>query len=317
MKIAILISTRNRPSQLEALLESIARLNEQPSQVVVSSSGSDISNVVSKYSKMFNVSHIKTDLYGQIRQKMLGIVALDDSIEWTIFLDDDVLLPRDFLEKLRSVINSWKVRNTNELFGVGFKIPSTSHLISRSRVRITLSKLFFLNGSVPGDVLESGHPVSYVNSKEVIETKWLNGISAWNSQCLASYGSDYLESRYSAFEDVIFSYNQSKFGKLIYVPEIEIDFQLTSATDLSNAGVFESASYWRLKFILANKEFSKPKYLWSQIGRSLFFVASSKETPKKLGLSVLKVFSIFLEIVFQVIIKKDANWSLHRHCKDF
>jgi glycosyltransferase involved in cell wall biosynthesis len=316
MKIAILISTRNRLTQLEALLESIARLDEQPSQVVVSASGSDISNVLSKYSKIFRVSHVKTDLYGQIRQKMLGIMALDDSIEWTIFLDDDVLLPRDFLEKLTSVINFWKTSSTNDLLGVGFRIPSTSHLIQRSKVKIILSKLFFLNGSVPGEVLGSGHPVPYVNSKEIIETKWLNGISAWSSTSLAFYGSDYLESRYSAFEDVIFSYNQSKFGQLIYVPGIEIDFQPTMATDLSNPIVFESASYWRLKFILANNEFSRPKYLWSQIGRSIFFIVSSKETPKKLAMSMFKAFLIFWEITFQLTIKKNANWSLNRHCKN-
>ena len=315
MKIAILISTRNRPAQLEALLESIARLNEQPSQVVISSSGSDISNLVSKYSEMLSVSHVSTELYGQIRQKMLGITALDDSIEWTIFLDDDVLLPRDFLEKLCNVIKSRNIQSTSHLLGIGFKIPSTSHLIYGSKAKLILSRLFFLNASAPGKVLESGHPVSYLSSKEIIETKWLNGISAWSSQSLPSYGSDYLEARYSAFEDVIFSYSQSKFGQLIYVPEIGVDFQPTMATNLSNPIVFESASYWRLKFILANNEFSKPKYLWSQIGRSIFFIASSKETPKKLAMSMFKATLIFWEITFQLIIKKDANWSLDRHCK--
>ena len=34
---------------------------------------------------------------------MLGIEAIDKSVDWTLFLDDDVLLPKDTLEKLEEI----------------------------------------------------------------------------------------------------------------------------------------------------------------------------------------------------------------------
>jgi hypothetical protein len=71
MKIAILICTRNRLSALDALLESISNSNLTPDQVVISSSGANISTVLSKYREKMKITHVETELFGQIRQKML------------------------------------------------------------------------------------------------------------------------------------------------------------------------------------------------------------------------------------------------------
>lgn len=315
MNIGILVSTRNRPSHLDALLASISQADPLPDQIVVSSSGVDISQIISKHSRKLSISHVHTDLYGQIRQKMLGIRELEKWIDWTIFLDDDVLLQKDTIAKLKRVIESRINSSSDDLLGVGLNTPMTSHLTNQDRFKKVIAKYFFLEGKPRGTVLKSGHPVSYLGSNHVIETQWLNGISAWKSQALSLYGSDYLESRYSAFEDVIFSYTQSKLGKLIYAPEIEVEFQLTSTTDLSHPSIFEAASYWRLKFILDNQELSKIKYLWAQIGRSAFFILSSGKKPTAIVFNAFKSFLILFEIVFQLTIKKNANWSLDRHCK--
>ncbi len=315
MKIGILVSTRNRPSHLDALLASISQANLLPDQIVISSSGVDISEIVSKYSQKLCISHVHTDLYGQIRQKMLGIRKLEKSIDWIVFLDDDVLLQKDTLIKLKRVIENRINSGSDDLLGVGFNTPVTSHLTNQDRFKKLIAKIFCLEGTPRGAILRSGHPVSYLDSNHLIETQWLNGISAWKSQALSLYGSDYLESRYSAFEDVIFSYTQSKLGKLIYAPDIEVEFQPTSTTDLSHPTIFEAASYWRLKFILDNQEFSKIKYLWAQIGRSAFFIVSSGRRPKLIAYNVYKSFFIFFEIVFQLTVKKNANWSLDRHCR--
>ena len=315
MKIAILICTRNRPSELNSLLSSIARLEKPPIQVVIASSGADITDVLSKFRDDLPISHVHTPLYGQIRQKILGIEAIDALAEWTLFLDDDVLLPSDTLGKLDKLIELEVKNHLEPPIGVGLSTPATSHLYHRNRIRRLVARIFYLESEKPGDILLSGHPVSYLESKQIINTKWLNGISAWNSATLSFYGSDFLESRYSAFEDVIFSYNQSKKGSLIFAPDIKIDFQQMTATDLSNPAIFEAASYWRLKFVLANGEFSKFKFLWSQIGRCVFFIHSSKCSPIILIKRALKSAEILVELIFQLLVKKNANWSLDRHCK--
>jgi len=315
MKIAILICTRNRPKQLDALLQSISRLEQKPDQVVISSSGADVSNVISNYLGNINLSYVQTDLYGQIRQKMLGIAAIEESIEWTIFLDDDVLLPTSILGELENLIEFRSLQSSQSLLGIGFRTPSTAHLIRAGSAKKLVARIFFLDSQIPGDVLMSGHPVPYVNSNHSINTKWLNGISAWKSSSLRFYGSDFLESRYSAFEDVIFSYSQGKLGDLIYASNIEVKFQSDQTTNLSDTSIFKAASFWRLKFILSNPEFSKAKFLWSQVGRSLFFIGSSRKFPSTFAFGIRLSISVYFEIIFQLAIKRDANWSLNRHCK--
>jgi glycosyltransferase involved in cell wall biosynthesis len=315
MKIAILISTRNRPEQLDALLNSISLLEVKPAQVVISSSGSSVSSVIDKYKHHFLVTHVHSELYGQIRQKMLGIQAIENCIQWTIFLDDDVLLPKNTLRKLNDFIQLRVRQSSSNLLGIGFRTPSTTNLKGTSKAKKILARFFLLDSKNLGDVLASGHPVSYVDSTDTISTRWLNGISAWSHNCLKNYGSDFLESRYSAYEDVFFSYGQSKLGELIFTPSIEIEFQSSLITDLSQQSVFKAASFWRLKFVLNHPELSNYKFLWSQVGRSLFFLANSKRTFSGFALGAYTTISIFIEIVFQLVIKRDANWSLNRHCK--
>ena len=316
MKIAILICTRNRLSALDALLGSISKSSLIPDQVVISSSGQNVSGVLSNHKEKMNITHVETELFGQIRQKILGIGVIDNSIEWTVFLDDDVLLPSDTLGKLRNLLKLRSTQSFENLLGVGLCIPSTAHLQKTETLKRAIARVFCLDSSAAGEIMSSGHPVSYLNSSQVVNCKWLNGISAWNSKVLCNYGSDFLESRYSAYEDVIFSYSQSKFGKLIFDPNIKIDLQESLSTDLSQVSIFEAASYWRLKFILANPEFSKSRYLWSQIGRSLFFILGSNRSKSSLGNRVYKSALTFLEIFYQLTIKQDANWSLMRHCKN-
>jgi glycosyltransferase involved in cell wall biosynthesis len=315
MKIAILICTRNRPAQLDALLNSISLLELKPAQVVISSSGLNVSSLVSKYKEEFPVSHVHSELYGQIRQKMIGIQAIENSIQWTVFLDDDVLLPKSTLRKLNDVIQERDRQSPSKLLGIGFRTPSTTNLKGAGKAKKMLAQFFLLDSKKLGDVLASGHPVSYVDSNESISTKWLNGISAWNCISLKSYGSDFLESRYSAYEDVFFSYGQSKIGELIFAPSIEINFQSSLTTDLSQQSVFKAASFWRLKFVLSHTELSKYKFLWSQVGRSLFFIGNSRKSFSSFAIGVRTAISIFVEIAFQLAIKRDANWSLDRHCK--
>ena len=316
MKIAILICTRNRLSALDAALKSISKSNPIPDQVVISSSGQNVSGVLANYKEKMNITHVETELYGQIRQKMLGIGVLNKSIEWTLFLDDDVLLPSDTLGNLQNLVKRSSTQSSENLLGVGLCIPSTSHLKETGTLKRAIARFFCLGSSASGEILSSGHPVSYLESSQVINCQWLNGISAWNSKVLGNYGSDFLESRYSAFEDVIFSYSQSKIGKLIFDPNIKVDLQESLSTDLSQVSIFEAASYWRLKFILTNPEFSKARYLWSQIGRSLYFILGTKKSKSGLATRTYRAALTFLEIFYQLTIKKNANWSLERHCKN-
>lgn len=313
MNTAILIATRNRPNQISQLLESIIAQSHLPEQVVIVSSGQEISKVVKRFSGKVNITHEHLMSYGQIRQKTFGIRKIFDNVEWVLFLDDDLILRPDTLTKLENFLFSLKENPHEQVIGIGLKIPSSSHL-RNSRRRRLIAKLFLLDSKKPGSVLKSGHPVDYLTSGGVLKTQWLNGISVWRADVLGSYNFDFLDSKYSAFEDVIFSFRQNSNGSLIFNPEIEIDLQTDQSTDLSRKDIFLAASFWRLKFILENSGFSKIGFIWSQIGRSIFFIL---QDTNSIGIVIDRFITtcrVFFEIIFQIVVKRDANWSLLRNC---
>jgi hypothetical protein len=72
----------------------------------------------------------------------------------------------------------------------------------------------------------------------------LNGASIWRKDCLDQYTLPILNSKYAAYEDVIFSTNVSKNSQLIYDPEIKVLEQLSHANIKLNFSQFKYISLW-------------------------------------------------------------------------
>jgi glycosyltransferase involved in cell wall biosynthesis len=314
MNLSILICTRNRNHQLDILLKSIVEQSRKPHQVVVVSSGDSVDQTIDTYKNCLNLNHMHLELPGQIRQKISGIKLLDRDCDWVLFLDDDVKLKRNTIENLIEAINEF-ANSDQSVIGVGLKIPSTSSLNGRSKFMKIIARIFALHSDSPGDILSSGHPVSYTQELSKLQTNWLNGISAWKLQNAQKYSSDFLESKYSAYEDVFFSYSQSKIGRLVFLPEISIEFQNESVTDTSNYEIFESASYWRLKFVIENREFSEIRFFLSHIIRCIFFLVKRRRNLRDTIREFLKVLALTCEILLQLIVIRNPNLSLDRHCR--
>lgn len=313
MNFAILIATRNRPQEVSQLLNSVQSQAKLPMQVIVVSSGEKIAHVIEVFREKLTITHEHLDSFGQIRQKMFGITKVSKEVGWVLFLDDDVTLRPNTLQKLAEFIKKLETDAYEQVVGIGLKIPSSSHL-KDGKLKKAIAKLFFLDSRNPGHVLKSGHPVDYLRHNSLLKTHWLNGISAWRVDACRTYRFDFLESRYSAFEDVSFSFHQRNKGILLFNPEIEIDLQSNVVTDLSNKNVFIAGSFWRLKFILENLGFSRSAYIWSQVGRSLFFIFQNVDSLGDVAQRLKIAVKVFFEILFQIAYKKDANWSLRRHC---
>jgi glycosyltransferase involved in cell wall biosynthesis len=91
----VLIPTRNRRGEVESLLSSIEASSLKPSQVVLVSSGEDISDSVEKFIGKLDITYIHSEIAGQINQKRLGLSKIDPSMKWVVFLDDDLLVSLD------------------------------------------------------------------------------------------------------------------------------------------------------------------------------------------------------------------------------
>jgi hypothetical protein len=272
-------------------------------QIVIVSSGNPISATIRKFEKILNLTYIHTDVRGQINQKIIGLKEFSSDCEWIIFLDDDLLIPGDFAKKFKNATQKY-----SNYIGLGFNLNTQTKIGNSSTLSKLLARFFLLEGRSPGSILKSGHPVNYMSSKVPIETEWLSGASAWKFSHAIKYKSVFPKTKYAAYEDVIFSYEQSKIGKLLFDPTLLIRFQEAQPNDVASIDVFLSASYWRYYFVKNNSNFNKIAFFWSQIARSLYFLKESK------GKYSCRVTKIYLTLSLNAIRGIDPVKLLNKYC---
>lgn len=290
VKIGILIPTRNRPDQISRLLESLSNSIYPTEQIVIVSSGTPIDEVLKRFKNQLNITHHHLSLPGQIRQKMYGLQLFNEEVDWVLFLDDDLVLAPKALFEAATFVEESKEKIP---IGIGFNLPSSKKDTS-GLFKSNLAKMFGLKQGTLGKVLRNGHANSYLDSEESIKTDWLNGASMWRRDAIQFYKSEFLDAKYSAYEDVIFSYEAGKHGHLFFLPSCELDFQEEQVIDVTAREVFLSATYWRYFFVRTNQELSLIRFFWSQIGRSLDFTFNGHYSylqKFKLGIWSTKLFA--------------------------
>jgi glycosyltransferase involved in cell wall biosynthesis len=303
-EFCVLIPTRNRPREVEALLTSIGASRVKPFQVVLVSSGEDISNTVEKFVDELAITYIHSEIPGQINQKKLGFSAVDSSADWVVFLDDDLLVLPDTFEKAFECVQRLDRKNGKRLGGVGFGLPATSRFNNHGKASQILARLFGINNQPAGVVLSNGHATSYLEQQETTETQWLNGASMWRVEAVADYGSHGISSKYAACEDLIFSYPVGKRCLLVYCPNAKIEFQKSEKTDFENPSIYVSALYWRYFFILKHKEFSIIRFNFAQLGRFLFGVMQNRGGRIKF---ISTGFPATFHVAMDSLLKRDSR----------
>jgi glycosyltransferase involved in cell wall biosynthesis len=274
-KFAILIPTRNRPSQITKLLESLLVSTLKPLQIIIIASGEDIINTVGTFVGKLPVTYQHTKVTGQVNQKKEGLRLLADESEWVIFLDDDLLVTPDTFATAFSTFLEQSKLSSEPILGIGLKITPTARIQTIGCFGQVLSRIFVLSSNTPGVILKSAQAVSYLHETSPVCTEWLNGASIWRKDSAIAYGYVTTSSIYAAYEDIVFSYPQSKLGRLIFSPNSILVFQDNNLTDFEAKHVYESAAYLRMSFALSTSELSPILCAWSQVGRS-FFAAKEK-----------------------------------------
>lgn len=300
LKYSVLIATRNRPQKLGITLRSLVDSNIKPEQVIVVSSGDQIVDVINEYKKEIAITHLHIEGKGQIRQKMEGVKLILPTADWVAFLDDDVTLEPTAISNIFTTILNHE--ENSRLLGVGFS-ERNAPINSQGRLVEIVHTIFGISTTRKGVVLSNGQGNNYMNSDVLLETSWLNGASMWRKDVAKSYEIPFLAASYSACEDLIFSYQQSKKGLLIVDPTSQFTFQERAETPHGNLDFFSSSTYWRMYFVLTNSELSISAFLWAQIGRTIWFILSSHGSLReKLELSY-SAFKILLD-VYLLALKK-------------
>lgn len=200
-ELAIIIPTKDRPKELNRLLNSIIKQETEIGKVIIVFSGEDINFIVEKYKKLIPIISIRSNP-GQIHQRNKGISLLDDKIKLVACIDDDLVFKRNaFLEMMKF----WNETHP-ETAGVGFNIINLKKPKS-----FLLMNYLKIKSDVPGKILKNGSNTWITNIDSDIKTEWLNGgATVWKKTILKKYKNKEIKSEWACFEDVIFSYPLSK-----------------------------------------------------------------------------------------------------------
>jgi glycosyltransferase involved in cell wall biosynthesis len=307
MQIAILVATKDRPEKLDKLLHSLSNSQKYIQQVIIVSSGSDISSIVTRYRNKLNLKHIHSQISGQIYQKSIGIQEVEMGINWVLFLDDDVTVPSNSIEIL---VNEYlTVTKFTNVFAFGLKIEGIRHRKYSKFLKLILL-LFGLHSRQKGKVLSSGHPQNYQDSLTDIEIQWANGISVWRIEALQFYGLVNGKLSYAAYEDVIFSYRVSRKNPILFASKVIVISQDTDEIKPITLDQFKSASYMRYYFVSKNQNLSLIKLLTSQLPRSIQFTLLGDK-----NLSSVTRFAhslhIWIDLLRAIMFKTDPSHLLN------
>jgi hypothetical protein len=250
LNLAIVITTRNRRENLETLLNSIVLNSLQPNFVSIVSSGESVIDLIDKYSKKINIIHKHVVISGQVYQRNIGVEALQKNIDLVAFLDDYVILDKNFI---RECVSSF-TQISDKIVGMGMTVTN----IKQKNPKLITLRRFIKNYSTKGgSVLVSGSTTPYQDLPKFSPSEWLNGTSVWRSYILTEFRHPDMSGSYSAYEDLIFSYEVGKKYDLCTNRDLKISY---SDRILSPRNYFNRAfvsNLHKLYFIEKNNNLSK------------------------------------------------------------
>jgi GT2 family glycosyltransferase len=304
---SILIATKDRPEYMRKLLKSIEQSTIKPSSLVIVSSGEPIHGLISEFETSLKIDYVHSEVTGQVNQKKIGISRLSKEIPWVVFLDDDLLVASNTLETAFETL-LMHINTGERIVGIGLGLSTTSRMNRSSRFQNTVGRALRLSSATPGKVIRSGQGISYLESKLPIYTDWLNGASIWERGSALEYVKFVPSSKYAACEDLVFSFQQSKKGKLLFVPGARAIFQDAQPNDYNRSQAIMSATAWRYFFVKTNPELSQWQLVYSQFGRLAYILFTQPRNHEAIRAGI---WSVRL-LVSAVARKKDPMFLINK-----
>jgi|688.fasta_scaffold72680_5 glycosyltransferase involved in cell wall biosynthesis len=275
--LAIVITTRNRLNSIDSLLKSIERNTIHPNVISIVSSGQPVDAVINRYKKSLMIIHTHSAKPGQLFQRKMALEQVVSSNELIIFLDDYVILDANFISKC---LNSFSELD-DQIVGMGITVKNYAQLVPK----FPLIRKFLHNYSnKPGVVLKSGINMPYQNLLKFSNTEWLNGTSIWRSFIFDEFSHVQMTSKYSALEDLIFSYPIGKKFKLVTNSDLLVEYGEREIHPKEYITRSISINLHRLYFVEQYAEFSKFWYYVNFLMSSLLMIIKFSIKPTSVNL---------------------------------
>ena len=196
--LSIIIPTKDRPQKLRRVLDCLHQQTVRGFRVLIVDGGTNAKQVVDEYQSRLNITYRQSPVPGQIHQRNLGIAQLEDNDYLVGFIDDDMELAGDSIEK---VLALWNAVDPDPA-GIGFNLIEDGSAGNK-----LFKKIFLLGSATPGKVIVSGANTGIANIKQSMRTQWLGGgYTIWRKDIILENPHQPVNTRWAIGEDLRFSY---------------------------------------------------------------------------------------------------------------
>ena len=291
VKFTVVIPTRNRPIPLTILLNRIFDQSLRPEEIIIVDS-SEIKQ--STYGNIdASIKYIHTTEKSAAKQRNIGMSSAKEDTQVLFFLDDDTSPNSTYFENMLVTLFSFIAIGVS---GLAIN-PKKIERIKPTGLIGFIKKISFLDSNVDGKLIMSGIgiPVRAINAGS-IEVEWLIGCSCWDFQKIKKLKFEEDFKGYSLGEDVIFSVQARKLGKLYVNSNIILDHTELPQTESS---IIKHNFMWvyyrfRLSKYIDNKILFYPAFYLSILFKVTFSLLSM---PVKPVISIKQVIGLILGLI--------------------
>ncbi len=221
MRIAFITPTRDRPSQIARMLESLNAQTRRPDQIIVVDAGRRPVKAEVEAVQGAAVDYEPwTSAPSSAAQRNAGLARLRDDIELVCFFDDDQELHPDAVEHM---LRFWQAAPP-DVVAASFNEATYTDQRRLFWRRLGLGALLGLYSRKPGRVAPSGWHALYGKVEQNTECEWLSSKAlVVRRNLLNTFQFDPFFEGYSYLEDLEFTYGLSRHGRLMIVADAQFD----------------------------------------------------------------------------------------------
>lgn len=263
LKLAIVVPTKDRREDLGKLLDSFSAQTRQLDQIVLVDGGDDvIEDLVASHASL-PITYLRVVPPGFTKQKNAGTAAVREDIDLVGYLDDDIVLEPDAIERMLSFWESAPADAGGAEFHITNMSPDPPGFFNR----------FFgtHDGRGGGTLLPSGVNVKYWPIERTTEVEWLaGGATVWRREIVEKVPHDEWFTGYGHMDDADFSIAVGEQWRLFVVADARLahyERPLAEGRDFA-FGVYDTVT----RYYLVKKHperFSVPRFLWATTGKLL------------------------------------------------
>jgi len=215
-KIAFVVATKDRPSELRRLLKNLETQSYKPDQIVIVEGSESPAEDPKKEFSTLKLDYLHSTPPSAARQRNVGIEMVSPDITLIGFLDDDVELEPDAIEIM---MRYWE-NAPEQIAGTALNMVNHPQLYASRLKALKLTEKFGFYSKKRGEVPASGFQTMIGNVSETINTRWLPTTAViWHRRVFDEFRFDEWFSGYSYLEDLDFSYRVGRKNQLAVVAD--------------------------------------------------------------------------------------------------